>query len=86
MEPTAENIRSWLVVRIAHYLGEPTETIDLSMSLLEYGLDSVYAFTLCGEIEDTLSVIVEPAEIWDMETLVNLTDHIAGLAIRSAQS
>lgn len=80
IEPTAEEIRTWLIGRVAHYLEEPAETIDPGMPLVEYGLDSVYAFALCGEIEDTLNVAVEPTLIWDVENLLDLTDHIVKLA------
>lgn len=82
IEPTAENIRTWLIGRVAHYLDEPAETIDPDAPLAEIGLDSVYAFTLCGEIEDTLGVAVEPTSIWEMENLVDLTDHIVKRAAR----
>jgi acyl carrier protein len=82
IEPTAENVRAWLIGRVAHYLDESAGAIDPGVPLPEYGLDSVYAFTLCGEIEDTLSVIVEPALIWDVETIEDLADHIAKLAAR----
>jgi acyl carrier protein len=80
IEPTAEKVRTWLIGRVADYLDEPAEGIDPSVPLTEYGLDSVHAYTLCGEIEDTLSVIVEPTLIWDVESLVDLTDRIVELA------
>jgi acyl carrier protein len=80
IEPTAENIRTWLIERVAYYLDEPAETIDPGAPLAEIGVDSVYAFTLCGEVEDTLSVTVEPSLIWNVENLVDLTDHIVKLA------
>jgi acyl carrier protein len=82
IEPTADNIRAWLIGRVAHYLDEPAETIDPDTPLAEAGLDSVYAVTLCGEVEDTLSVTIEPTLIWDVENLVDLTDHIVKLAAR----
>jgi acyl carrier protein len=82
IEPTAEKVRTWLIGRVAHYLDESAEVIDPSVPLAEYGLDSVRAYTLCGEIEDTLSVIVEPTLIWDVENLVDLADRIVELAAR----
>jgi acyl carrier protein len=81
-EPTAENVSAWLAERVAHYLDEPAGSIDPGMSLAEHGLDSVHAFSLCGEIEDTLDVAVEPTLIWQVETLTDLADHIVGLAAR----
>jgi acyl carrier protein len=80
IEPTAANVRTWLIGRIAHYLKEPAGTINASTPLADYGLDSVYAFTLCGEIEDTLGVAVEPSLIWNVESLADLTDRIVELA------
>ena len=79
IEPTPENIRTWLLERVAHYLNEPAETIDLGVPLAEYGLDSVYAFALCGEIEDAMYVTVEPTLIWDVENLADLIARIVKL-------
>jgi acyl carrier protein len=81
---TAENVQAWLVGRVARYLDEPAETVDPDAPLAGYGLDSVYAFRLCGEIENDLGVLVEPAVMWDVENLVDLADHIAGLAARQS--
>jgi acyl carrier protein len=80
IEPTPENIRTWLIGRVAYYLDEPAETVDPDAPLADYGLDSVYAFVLCGEIEDTLGLAVEPTLIWDVENLADLTDRIVELA------
>jgi acyl carrier protein len=82
IEPTAENVRTWLIGHVAHYLDEPAGAIDPGVPLPEYGLDSVYVFTLCGEIRDALGVAVEPYLIWDAENLVELVDHIVELAAR----
>jgi acyl carrier protein len=85
IEPTPENIRVWLVERVARYLDTPADAVDPDASLADFGLDSVYAFSLCGEIEDTLDVAVEPTLIWDVENLVDLTDRIVDLvAARTA--
>jgi len=82
IELTAENVRAWLIGRVAHYLHESAEAIDPGVPLPEYGLDSVYAFTLCGEIEESLGVLVEPTLFWDVGNLVNLTNYIVELAAR----
>ncbi|MER7178207.1 acyl carrier protein [Streptomyces hyaluromycini] len=79
IEPTAENIATWLLERVAYYLDEPTEAIDAEAPLAHYGLDSVYALALCGDIEDTLSVSIEPTLIWDVENLVDLTGRLVEL-------
>ncbi|WP_322755003.1 acyl carrier protein [Frankia sp. Cas3] len=78
-QPTPDDIRSWLVERVAHYIDQPAETIDPQASLAGYGLDSVYAFALCGEIEDVLDVSVEPTLVWDVANLAELTDRVIGL-------
>ncbi|MEV0569339.1 acyl carrier protein [Dactylosporangium sp. NPDC050588] len=79
VEPTAGGIRTWLVGRVAHYLDETPDAIDPHASLAGYGLDSVYAFALSGEIEDTLRVTVEPTLIWDVASIADLTDRIVAL-------
>lgn len=85
IERTPESIRVWLVERVARYLDAPTDSVDPDANLADVGLDSVYAFSLCGEIEDTLDVAVEPTLIWEVENLMDLTDRIVDLvAGRSA--
>lgn len=73
---TPERIRTWLVDRVAYYVMLPTHELDPDVSLAEYGLDSVYAFALCGEIEDRLGIPVEPTLLWDVDTITTLTAHL----------
>ncbi|GLF99221.1 acyl carrier protein [Streptomyces yaizuensis] len=78
--PTPEQIRSWLVERVAYYAKLPVEEIDGDVPLPDYGLDSVYAFALCGEIEDILGIPIEPVLLWDVDTITALTAHLSGPA------
>jgi acyl carrier protein len=71
-----EDVRSWLLARVSHYVDQPVEAIDPESSLAHYGLDSIYAFALCGDIEDTLGVPIEPTLIWDVDTLNALHEHL----------
>lgn len=76
---TPEDIRSWLFQRVSYYIEEPVEKIDPEVSLARYGLDSLYTFALCGDIEDTLGVPIEPTLVWDIDTLNALVTHLVGL-------
>lgn len=74
---THEEIGSWLVERVAHYVQCPVEEIDPEISVAEVGLDSVYWFTLCGEIEDRFFLSIEPDLVWELDTLAALTTYLA---------
>ena len=77
-----EDIRSWLVERVAYYVERPSQEIDPDTPQLWEGrMDSVYAFILCGEIEDRFP---RPggrahAEMWELDTLTALAAHLAEL-------
>jgi acyl carrier protein len=77
-EPTikhsVETLRSWLAARVAAYVQRPLHEIQPNISLAEYGLTSVYALTLVGEIEDHLGLAIDPMMMWDHPTLDALTD------------
>lgn len=75
-----DELRTWLTERVGYYLQLPVAEIDQAESLAGAGLDSVYAFALCADIEDTLGLAVEPTLLWDIDTVVALTEHIAALA------
>ncbi|MEU1280333.1 acyltransferase domain-containing protein [Streptomyces sp. NPDC005805] len=66
--------REWLLERLAHYLGRPVEeTVPLS----EYGLDSVLALSLYGDIEAEFGPLVEPGDIWAHPTVRELAQYMA---------
>jgi acyl carrier protein len=73
---TRERIGSWLAERVGYYLERSAESIDPAAPLSQYGLDSVYAFALCGDIEDLLEISVEPTLVWDCNTVNALTEHL----------
>ena len=79
-EPARDHLRTWLIARVAHYIEEPLEAVDAATPLARYGLDSVYVFALCGEIEEAWGVAVEPTLIWDVENLAELADRVTEAA------
>ncbi|MFF7656631.1 acyl carrier protein [Streptomyces sp. NPDC007983] len=73
---TLTEIRDWLTERIAFYLEVPAEGVDPSVKFVEMGLDSVYALTMCGDIEDRFEIAVEPTIAWDHPTVDALAAHL----------
>jgi acyl carrier protein len=82
MEKTAtdtsvEAIRSWLRERVSFYLERPADQVDPDVPFVEMGLDSVYALTLCGDIEDQYKLTVEATVPWDHPTVTALSAYLA---------
>jgi acyl carrier protein len=80
---TAEAVAARLTARLARELRIPAESIEPEADLFSYGLDSLTAITLLGEIEDWLGMELDPAMIWDHPSIGALSSHIAGLAART---
>jgi acyl carrier protein len=66
---TPAQIAGWLLERVAFYLERPAHELDADVKLVEYGLDSVYALSLCGDVEDRYGLEVEPTLAWDYPTV-----------------
>jgi acyl carrier protein len=76
--PDPVELRAWLIDRVAEYLRLPAHEIDPSRRLAEYGLDSVYALALCGDIEDYLDVRLDATVVWDYPSIDELGGYLAG--------
>jgi acyl carrier protein len=63
------DMSEWISARVAAYLATEPDLIDRERPLAEYGLDSVYALNLCGEIEDHTGLVLEPTLAWDYPTV-----------------
>jgi acyl carrier protein len=70
------DLRTWLTERVAYYLDEAPERIATDVPLATYGLDSVYAFVICGDIEDRFGVTVEATLAWDYPTIDAMTMYL----------
>ncbi|MFJ4870085.1 acyl carrier protein [Streptomyces sp. NPDC088757] len=78
-QPTAPEVIAWLRTRVAAQTGCPAEEIAPDVPLSDYGLDSVYVFGLCAEIEDHYGIEVEPTIMWDNTSLAPLADALLPL-------
>lgn len=73
---TTESLTTWLAERIALYLKRQPADIDPDVPLAEYGLDSIAALSLCGDIEDEFDLVIEPTAAWDYPTIHALAGHL----------
>jgi acyl carrier protein len=70
-------LHQWLTTHLAVYLDRPPENIDPTVPLATYGMDSVCALSLCGDIEETFGFSVDPSLAWDHPTVGELAAHLA---------
>lgn len=68
LEPTPA-VGAWLTEHVARYCEKTASEIDPAISLADYGMDSYYAVTLTGDIEDKFGLVVDPAVIWENPTI-----------------
>jgi acyl carrier protein len=82
--PTAEAIRAWLVARCADALEVPVESLDPSGALTDYGLGSVQAVSLVGDLEEWLGRQLPATLFWDYPTLDAVASELARLRQRGS--
>jgi acyl carrier protein len=78
-----DDLRGWLVERVAEHLKMKAADIRSDVPLSDYGLDSVYALSVAAEIEDHLGFAVDPTMMWDNPTVDALLTAIGEERARS---
>jgi acyl carrier protein len=78
ISPDLTTLMVWLIERVAHYLERSTAFVDPSVPLAETGIDSVSALNLCGDIEDTWGVEVDPTLAYDYPTIGAIARYLDG--------
>ncbi|HET9587877.1 MAG TPA: AMP-binding protein, partial [Anaerolineales bacterium] len=74
---TAETIQSWLATRIAALLELDAASIDPRQPFTSYGLSSIHAVGLTGDLEVFLGRTLSPTLAWDYPTIGLLARHLA---------
>jgi len=74
---SAETIQSWLVTRIAAMLELEPTSIDPRQPFTYYGLGSVQAVSLTGELDDFLNRKLSPTLAWDYPSIELLAGFLA---------
>ncbi|MBO9999006.1 MAG: acyl carrier protein [Cyanobacteria bacterium SID2] len=71
-----ESLKWWLIGQIAEQLSLEPNSIDVSQPLTRYGLDSIDAVTLVGELEDGLEVELPSTLFWDYPTIESCAQYL----------
>ncbi|MDV3000834.1 MAG: hypothetical protein N5P05_002440 [Chroococcopsis gigantea SAG 12.99] len=62
-------VQSWLVNKLAEQLSLDPKTINVQEPLTRYGLDSIDAVTMVGDLEDYLDAELPSTLFWDYPTI-----------------
>lgn len=73
----AEAIQAGIILRLSEALGINPDRIDIRVPLTSYGLDSIVAFNLTGELADWLAVELPATAFWDYPTIETLSHHLS---------
>jgi amino acid adenylation domain-containing protein/thioester reductase-like protein len=76
-EISSEKIQAWLVTHITSMLEIEAESIDPRQPFTYYGLGSIQAVSLTGELEEYLNRKLSPTLAWDYPTIELLAGYLA---------
>jgi acyl carrier protein len=79
-KPTEKQIRDRLVTEIAEVMSLAADRVDSREPFASYGIASVEAVHLVGQLETWLGVTLDPTLLWDHPTIDALAKHLAGVA------
>ncbi len=77
-DPAPQAIEAWLVTKIANLLKVAPRQIDTSEPFARFGLDSVAAINLSGELAAWLDKDLSATLVYDYPTIEALARHLAG--------
>lgn len=72
-----ETVQNWLVNQLAEQLSLDAKTIKVSEPLTRYGLDSIDAVTMVGDLEDWLDLELPSTLFWDHPTIEKSARYLA---------
>lgn len=77
MSKPIEAVENWLVNQLAQQLSLDTSKIDVTKPLTRYGLDSIDAVTIVGDLEDWLDLELPSTLFWDYPTIEKSAKYLA---------
>jgi acyl carrier protein len=84
---TEDGLRDWVRNHLASLLAVSPESVVLDRSLADYGLDSVDAVLMAGELEEALDIEIDPASFLQYDTFEQMIVALAvGLKNRAPET
>jgi hypothetical protein len=71
--------RDWLIERLAYYLNYDPAHLDPTVSLCDYGLDSVYSVAVRGDVRDRYGIHLDERTVSRNSSVNLLVSIMAGL-------
>jgi acyl carrier protein len=78
--PDASTIQAWLVAKLSEELEIDAGEIDVREPFTSYGMSSVLAVSLSGDLEDWLDRPLAPTLAFDFPSIETLSLYLAGLS------
>jgi acyl carrier protein len=73
-----EEIEEWLVERVMEVTHKELDDIDVSVQLINYGVNSIDAAILSGDLEEWLGRELPVSIIYQFPTIEALSAHLSG--------
>lgn len=74
---TAKMVENKAIELLAECLKMQASEIDSNQKLTGYGLDSINAMTMVGDLEDHFEIELPSTLLWDYETIDKISNYIA---------
>jgi acyl carrier protein len=74
-----DTVQAWMVVRLSEELNLRPAEIDIREPLLNYGLNSLLAFALTGELADLIGREIPATIFWDFPTLEAISIYVGNV-------
>lgn len=74
---TIQTLQNWLVENIAEQCEIDPSEVETAKPLTNYGLDSIIAFTVVGDLEDHLEIELPATLLWDYPTIEAIAEFVA---------
>ncbi len=79
MKKDNAELHQWTIEKVAEYCHLSPAEIDPNESFTSYGMDSVYALALIGDLEDRLGHPIDATAIWDHPSVNKLVTFVQSL-------
>lgn len=76
-QPSIEDIQAETKSLLATRLSIKESDVDLTKTFTGYGLDSIDAITLIGDLEDKFEIELPSTLLWDFENINQMAEYVA---------